>query len=65
MEYMLNFMRNAFHAALEVPIMSRMLHIPSSKRLLIVVCGERFALASLAKLKKLRSIAGLDVEAGL
>ena len=62
---MLNFMWNAFHAAVEVPVMSRLLHIPSGKRLLIVGCGEGFALASLAKLKKFRSIAGLDIDAGL
>ena len=65
MEYMLNFMRNAFHAALEVPIMSRMLHIPSSKRLLIVGCGAGFSLASFAKLEKFRLIVGLDIDAGI
>ena len=58
-------MRNAFHTALEVPVMSRLLHIPSDKRLLIVGCGAGFSLASFAKFEKFRSISGLDKDAGL
>ena len=58
-------MRNAIHATLEVPVMSRLLRIPSDKRILMVGCGGGLALVSLAKLRDSRSIVGLDIDASL
>ena len=58
-------MRNAIHVTLEVPVMSRLLRIPSDKRILMVGCGGGLALVSLAKLRDSRSIVGLDIDASL
>ena len=58
-------MRNILHSAVEVPVMARLLRIPSKQKMLLVGCGSGVALPPLAKLLAPRTITGIDVDRDL
>ena len=58
-------MRNILHSAMEVPVMARLLRIPSKQKLLLVGCGSGVALPPLAKLLAPRTITGVDADRSL
>ena len=58
-------MRNILHSAVEVPVMARLLRIPSKQKILLVGCGSGVALPPLAKLLAPRTTTGIDVDRDL
>ena len=61
----MQMMRNVIHGAFEVPIMTRVLGIRSSMKMLVLGCGNGIALPSLIKLCNPQAITGIDIDGGL